>query len=131
LAGNVRNGWHKVDGATGNEHGRFAGKDAAGSLVNILRSNCINAITVLGESKITEGHEVASDLFKTLILTLHGHDDIHLENVLGTSQFLVWNRFTQSVKFLEHNLHELSRVRARALNLHTEEARVCEVRVDS
>ena len=120
MAGSVGDGWHEVDGATGNEHGGFASKDLGCGLVDLLGSNRINTLAVLGEGKITEGHEVASDFLKALILALHSHQDVHLEDVLGTGEFLVGDGLTKSVKLLEHHLHKLSRVRAWTLNLHTE-----------
>lgn len=108
MASNISDGWHEVDGTTSNKHGRFASEDLAGCSVDLFGSNGINTFGVLGEGKITEGHEVASDFFETLILTFHSHQDVHLEDVLGASELLVGNWLTKSMKFLKHHLHKLS-----------------------
>lgn len=131
LPGNVSDCGHEVNGATGNKHGGLAGHSLSGGLVDALGGDGINTLAVLGEGKVTEGHEVAGNLLETLVLALKGHKDVHLEDVLGTGKLLVGDRLAKAVKLLEHDLEELSTVGARALDVHTEETGVGEVRVDS
>ena len=82
------------------------------------------------EGKVAEGLEVASDFLETLLLVFHSKEYIHLENVLCSCEFLVWNWFTEFVELLNHNTHELCRVGAWSLNVHAEKSRVSEMRVD-
>ena len=131
MSGDFGDAGDQVDGTAGYEHGWLTLEHLGGGLVDSLRSDGIDAVTVLGEGEVTEGHEVAGNLFEALVLTLEGHKDVHLEDVLGAGKFLIRDWLTELVELLEHHLHELSRVGSWTLDVHTEETGISEVRVDA
>ena len=82
------------------------------------------------EGEVTEGHVVSGNLLKSVLLSLHGHQDVHLQDVLGALELFISDAVLEVVQFVEENGEEVLRVRAGALDSQTEEAGVTEVGVD-
>ena len=82
------------------------------------------------EGEVTEGHVVSGDFLKSVLLSLHGHQDVHLQDVLGAGELLISDAVLEVVQLVEKNGEEVLRVGAGALNGQTEEAGVTEVGVD-
>jgi hypothetical protein len=83
LSLNVSNSGNEVDGTTSDEHGGFSRENARSNAVNLVRGNSVDLVAILVEGEVTEGHVVSGDLLKSVLLTLHRHEDVHLENVLS------------------------------------------------
>ena len=90
----------------------------------------INLIAVLMESKISISHEVSCDFFKSVVTSLHGHEHVHLQDVLGSVKLGLVNVGLELVELIDQERHKLLRVRSWTLDGHTEEARVREMGVD-
>ena len=129
-SGDIGDAWDEVDGSTGDDHSWLSREGLGHGGVDLLGGDGVNFLAVLVESQVSEGLEVASNLFESLVLSFHGHEHVHLEDVLGAGQLNVWDWLAESVEFLKEDIHELSRVRSWALNGHAEETGVSEVRVD-
>jgi len=82
------------------------------------------------ESQVAEGLEVTGDFFESFILSFHGHQHVHLKDVLSAGQLNVLNRFLKAVQFLEGDAHQLGGVGARSFDLDSEDTAVREVGVD-
>jgi len=120
----------KVDGTSRDNHGRFASKGLGSSLVDLVRGDVVDLLGVLLEGEVSEGLEVSSDFFKTISRVFKSHHDVHLQEVLSSVEFSIGDGFSESVKFLNSNLQELSRVRSRSFNVNSEETGISEVGVD-
>ena len=107
LSLNVSDGWDEVDGTTGHKHGWLASKDKSGSAVDLLRGNLVDLLAVLVEGEITEGHVVTGNLLKSVLLSFHGHKDVHLENVLSASELLVGDSLLEAVELFKENSKEI------------------------
>lgn len=83
------------------------------------------------EVQVAEGHEVASDFFEAVVLALHGHQHVHLQDVLGAVELLVADGILELVQLADQGAEELGGVGAGALDSHAEEAGVGEVAVDA
>ena len=106
LSGDFGDAGDQVDGTAGYEHSWLTLEHLGGGLVDSLRSDGIDAVTVLGEGEVTEGHEVASDLLEALVLTLESHHDVHLEDVLGAGQLLVGDGLAEAVQLGQGKLKQ-------------------------
>ena len=102
---NISDCWNQVDGSSCDEHGWLSGENLGSSGIDLLRCYLVNSVTVLVEGEVSEGHEVAGNLFESLVLSLHGHEHVHLEDVLGASKLLIWNWLLKSVQLLKHDAH--------------------------
>ena len=121
---------HEVDGSSGNNHSGLAREGSGGGSVDLLGGDGVDLVAVLVEGEVAEGLEVAGNLFESLFLSLHGHEDVHLEDVLSTGELDLRDGLTESVELLKEDTHELSGVGARSFDVETEETGVSEVGVD-
>ena len=126
----VSDAGNQVDGSSRDNHSGFTGKALGGSSVDLLTSDVVDFLGVLLEGEVAEGLEVSSDLFESVSRVFKRHHDVHLEEVLGSVELSVGDRFSESVKFLNSNLKELSRVRSGSLNIDSEKTGIGEVGVD-
>ena len=131
MSGNIGDRWDQVDGSTRDQKGWLSSKEFGGNLVDLVGGYGINLVTVLMESKISVGHEVSSDFFKSVITSLHSHKDVHLQDVLGSVKFSLVNGGLEAVKLIDQERHKLLRVGSWTLDGHTEETGVREMGVDS
>jgi len=126
----VSDAGNQVDGSSRDNHSGFTSKALSGSSVDLLTSDIVDFLGVLLEGEVAEGLEVSSDLFESVSRVFKRHHDVHLEEVLGSVELSVGDRFSESVKFLNSNLKELSRVRSGSLNVDSEKTGIGEVGVD-
>lgn len=128
---NVSDAGNHVDGATGDDHGWFSSKGSCSCAVDLGAGDGVNLFAVLVEVQVAEGHEVASDFFEAVVLALHGHQHVHLQDVLGAVELLVADGILELVQLADQGAEELGGVGAGALDSHAEEAGVGEVAVDA
>ena len=107
LAADLSDVGDHVNGSSSDYHGWLSCHAGGGSLVNLVRGDSVNLVTVLVEGKVSKSHEVSSNFFKSLVLPLHSHQNVHLEDVLSSGEFLFWNWFTESVELLHKGAHKL------------------------
>jgi len=130
LSGNIGDRWDQVDGSTGDQKGWLSSKEFASNGVDLGGGYLINLVAVLMESKISVGHEVSSDFFKSVITSLHSHEHVHLQDVLGSVKLSLVNWVLEAVELLDQERHKFLRVGSWTLDGHTEETGVREVGVD-
>ena len=94
-------------------------------------SDAIDFLAVLMESEISVGHEVSCDFFKSILSSLHGHEDVHLQDVLSSVELDLIDWALQGVELLDKKAHQFLRVGSWAFDSQTEKSRVREVGVDS
>lgn len=97
LPSNVGDAWDEVDRTSSYKQGWLSREDSTSCLVNLVRSDLVDFITILMEGEVSKCLEVTCDLLKALLLVFHSKEYIHFENVLCSCQFLVWNWFTEFV----------------------------------
>lgn len=71
LSLDIGDSWHQVDGSTSHKHGWLSTENLGGGTVDLIRGDSVDSITVLVESKVTVGLEVAGNFFKSFVLSLH------------------------------------------------------------
>mmetsp|Transcript_13721 Transcript_13721/g.21499 ORF Transcript_13721/g.21499 Transcript_13721/m.21499 type:complete len:490 (-) Transcript_13721:95-1564(-) len=131
LSSNVGDGRNQVDGSTGDEEGGLSREALGGGGVDVGGGNSINLLAVLVESKISKGLVVSGNLLKSVLSSLHGHKDVHLEHVLSSVELDLIDVLLQGVELLNEHAHQLLGVGSGALDGHAEETGVREVRVHS
>lgn len=121
---------NEVNSSSSDNHGRFTSKGLGSSSVDLFGGDVVDLSGVLLQSEVSEGLEVSSHFFKTVSRVFKTHQDVHLQEVLGSVELSIRDRLSKSVKFLNSYLQEFSRVRSRSFNVNSEKTGISEVRVD-
>jgi hypothetical protein len=69
---------HEVDSTSCHQHSGLAGQGHAGESVDLLRGHSVDLIAVLVEVEVSECHVVSGNLLKSVLLSLHCYENVHL-----------------------------------------------------
>ena len=106
LSGNLSNGWDQVDGSTLNEKGWFSTENFGSNSVDIIGADTVDFVAVLVEGKITVGHEVSCDFFKSIVGSFHSLEDVHFKDILSSVEGSIVDWALQAVELISGNFHK-------------------------